>query len=62
MEDPTDDEFVRTLMAESLAWWRLSYKKDEIIASCKKLLADKNTPEQMRPALESALTRLTSKK
>lgn len=62
MEDPTDDEFVRTLMAESLAWWKLSYKKDEIIASCKKLLADKNTPEQMRPALESALTRLTSKK
>ncbi|MBQ6311417.1 MAG: HEAT repeat domain-containing protein [Bacteroidales bacterium] len=62
MEDPDDDVFIRTLMAESLAWWTLSYRKQDIIDSCKKLLADSNTPEEMRPALISAVTRLSSRK
>ena len=62
MEDPDDDVFIRTLMAESLAWWRLSYRKQDIIDSCKKLLADSKTPEEMRPALISAVTRLSSNK
>ena len=62
MEDPEDDLFIRTLMAESLAWWNLSYRKQDIIDSCKKLLADEKTPEEMRPALVSAITRLSSKK
>ena len=34
----------------------------DIIDSCKKLLADSNTPEEMRPALISAVTRLSSRK
>lgn len=62
MEDPDDDVFIRTLMAESLAWWRLSYRKQDIIDSCKKLLADSKTPDEMRPALISAVTRLSSRK
>ena len=62
MEDPEDDTFIRTLMAEALAWWELSYRKDDIVASCKKLLADPATPAEMRPALIGAVTRLTSKK
>ena len=62
MEDPEDDVFIRTLMAESLAWWRLSYRKQDIIDSCKKLLADEKTPQEMRPALISAITRLSSRK
>ena len=62
LEDPDDDVFVRTVMAEALAWWELSYRKQEIIDSCKKLLADPSTPDQMKPALISAVTRLSSKK
>ncbi len=62
MEDPEDDTFIRTLMAESLAWWRLSYRKQDIIDSCNKLLKDSNTPKEMIPALTGAVTRLTSKK
>ena len=62
LEDPDDDVFVRTVMAEALAWWELSYRKQEIIDSCKKLLADPSTPDQMKPSLISAVTRLSSKK
>ena len=62
MEDPDEDILVRTMMAEALAWWELSYRKGEIIESCRKLLADSSTPEDMKPALVSAVTRLTSKK
>ena len=62
MEDPDEDVLIRTMMAEALAWWELSYRKGEIVESCKKLLADSNTPAEMRPALISAVTRLTIKK
>ena len=62
MEDPDEDVLIRTMMAEALAWWELSYRKGEIVESCKKLLADANTPAEMRPALISAVTRLTIKK
>ncbi len=62
MEDPTDNTLIRTMMAEALAWWNLSYRKQEIINSCNKLLGDSTTPEEMKPALVSAITRLSSKK
>ncbi len=62
MEDPQDDVLIRTMMAEALAWWNLSYRKGEIVDSCRKLLADPDTPAEMKPALIGAVTRLTSKK
>ena len=62
MENPTEDELIRTMVAESVAWWRLSYKRDKILESCRKLLADSQTPQAMKPALVSAITRLTSNK
>ncbi len=62
MENPAEDELIRTMIAEAVAWWRLSYKRDKILESCRKLLTETQTPQQMRPALESAITRLTSNK
>ncbi len=62
MLDPTEDEYIRTLLAESFAWYECSVKKGDIVNACRTLLASKDCPEGMEPALKSACTRLTSNK
>lgn len=62
MCDPAQDEFLRTMLAESLAWYRLAYNKGEIVSACESLLSSPGCPDAMRPALRNAVVRLSSKR
>jgi hypothetical protein len=62
MMDKTQDELIRTMIAESFAWYELSVKKEIILNACKSLLSNNDCPEQMKEALTSACNRLSSVK
>lgn len=62
MADPNQDALVRTLLAESFAWYRLSCKKDEILRTSHRLLDTATCPPDMEQALIALCTRLESEK
>lgn len=61
-EDPAQDELIRTLIIESLAWYELSWTKPAIISACRSMLEGESCPESMKPALKRALVRLSTAK
>lgn len=60
--DGSEDELHRTLMVESLGWFRLSIHNPRIVAACKGLLDDPATPDAMRPELIRTISKLQSPK
>jgi hypothetical protein len=46
--DPSESEEVRMVTVESLAWFRLSYRKQEIMDACLKVAADPATPANLK--------------
>ncbi|MBR3065475.1 MAG: hypothetical protein IKG90_07525 [Bacteroidales bacterium] len=55
-----EDVPMRTAIAETLGWYRYSYKKDEILAACRTLLEEEKEPA-VRNELEKTVRRLTDK-
>ncbi len=62
LADETETEKIRVLMAESLAWFNLSVKKEQIAATCKQLLDKGGMSEELTREVTRAYARLTSKK
>ena len=60
--DEQEDESVRVLMAESLAWFNLSCNKQLIIDACAQLLDKGGMSEELTREVRRAYSRLTSKK
>ena len=60
--DPAQDELIRTLIIESLAWYELSWTKPAIISACRSMLTAETCPEGMKPALQRAVVRLSTAK
>ena len=55
-----DDVQMRTDIAETLGWYRYSYRKDDILAACRNLLETEREPA-VRNELQKTLRRLTDK-
>jgi len=55
-----DDVQMRTAIAETLGWYRYSYKKEEILGACRELLQSE-TEATVRNELQKTIRRLTDK-
>ena len=62
LADESESEKIRVLMAEALAWFNLSVKKEQIAATCKQLLDKGGMSEELTREVTRAYSRLTSKK
>jgi len=62
LQDPEDDELVRTVAAEALAWYEVSVAKPQIIKTFSAMLEDPSTPDYLRSALTVGVTRLSTHK
>lgn len=58
MKNDKDDIKVRVALAEALGWFTNSYKKDEIVKSCRSLLQEKNLPAELHAELIQTMNRL----
>ena len=62
LEDETETEKIRVLMAEALAWFNISVNKEMIADACKRLLDKGGMSEELTREVKRAHSRLTSKK
>ncbi|MBQ8544452.1 MAG: HEAT repeat domain-containing protein [Alistipes sp.] len=62
LADETEEEKIRVLMAEALAWFNISVNKEQIAATCKQLLDKGGMSEELTREVTRAYSRLTSKK
>jgi hypothetical protein len=62
LADETEDEKIRVLMAEALAWFDISVKKELIADTCKRLLDKGGMSDELTREVKRAYSRLTSKK
>lgn len=62
LSDESEEERIRVLMAEALAWFNISVKKEQIAATCKQLLDKGGMSEELTREVTRAYSRLTSKK
>ena len=60
--DETEDEELRVLMAEALAWFNLSANRGVIVETCDRLLEKGGMSEELTREVTRARTRLTSEK
>lgn len=58
IENPENSEAVRVNMAEALGWFDNSYRRQEIIAFCKKMIAAEGTPTPLAAELRQTLNRI----
>ena len=62
LADESEPEKIRVLMAEALAWFNISARKEQIAATCKQLLDKGGMSEELTREVTRAYSRLTSKK
>ncbi len=62
LDDESESEKIRVLMAEALAWFNISVNKEQIAATCKQLLDKGGMSEELTREVTRAYSRLTSKK
>lgn len=62
LSDESEEEKIRVLMAEALAWFNISVNKEQIAATCKQLLDKGGMSEELTREVTRAYSRLTSKK
>lgn len=62
LADEEEDEKIRVLMAESLAWFNISVRKEQIAECCKQLLEKGGMSEELTREVTRAYSRLTAKK
>ena len=62
LADESEPEKIRVLMAEALAWFDISVKKELIADTCKRLLDKGGMSEELTREVKRAYSRLTSKK
>ena len=62
LSDESEEEKIRVLMAEALAWFNISVHKEQIAATCKQLLDKGGMSEELTREVTRAYSRLTSKK
>lgn len=58
LSDPQEDVRVRIALAEALGWFTHSYKKTDLIRTCKQLSAEDNLPAELRNELIQTINRL----
>ena len=62
LTDENEDEHLRVLTAEALAWFNISVNKEKIADACKGLLDKGGMSEELTREVKRAYSRLTSKK
>lgn len=62
LADESEEERIRVLMAEALAWFDLSVHKQKIASTCRQLLDRGGMSEELEREVQRAYSRLTSKK
>jgi hypothetical protein len=62
LADEAEEEKIRVLMAEALAWFNISVNKEQIAATCKQLLDKGGMSEELTREVTRAYSRLTAKK
>ena len=62
LADEEEEEKIRVLMAEALAWFNISVNKEQIAATCKQLLDKGGMSEELTREVTRAYSRLTAKK
>ena len=62
LTDENEDEHLRVLTAEALAWFNTSVNKEKIADACKGLLDKGGMSEELTREVKRAYSRLTSKK
>ena len=58
LADSTAPADLRTVMAEALGWFKFSWRKDDIVAACKKLL-ESPQPEELKEELLQTINRIS---
>ncbi len=56
--DAEEEERVRCAMLESLAWFKWSYRRQDIMNACEQLMQDSNVPQAVRENAERTFYRL----
>lgn len=58
IDDPEEDEEIKLVMLDALAWYNLSYRRPEIMAACEKIMKQPKASKALKSAAERTYNRL----